>query len=127
MPASISTGADGRRRTPVGIVLVSLLLGLFAIAWIGFGFLFGSGGLGGFALMGWLLGGTILLVAYFLYRGSFLAWWLAIALIGGSTLWRLGLVVDGRPNAVASAVVSLVLVGYLLSQYDFYRETPSNP
>ena len=125
MSELLSTGAtESKRRTPVGIVLCSLLLALFGVAWIGFGFLFGAGNL---ALISFLVGGSVLLVAYFLYRGSLLAWWLAVALIGGSALWRLGLIVEGRPDAVVSAVVSLVLVGYLFSQYDFYRETPTNP
>lgn len=121
-PSTATGAAETQRRTPVGVLLCSLLLGLFGVAWIGFGFLIGGGGL---VLISWLVGGSVLLIAYFLSRGSLLAWWLAIAVIGGSTLWRLGLVVDGRPNAVVSAVVSLVLVGYLLSQYDFYREPPS--
>lgn len=125
MSPSTETGADEtRRRTPVGIVLLSLLLGLYGIVWLGFGFLFGGGVLG---QVSWLLGGIILLVAYFLYRGSLLAWWLAVALIGGSTLWRLGLVVGGHPDDVVNTVVGLALAGYLLSQYDFYRETPTNP
>jgi len=100
---------------------VCLLLVLYGALWL---LSWALGGLAGNRILATValpvaLG--VLLLASFLYRGSFLAWAVTLALVGGSTLWRLARVLAGRPDDLSNAVVGVVIVAYLLARREFFR------
>lgn len=120
------TGTTGsRRRTPVGIILVCVVLVLYGLFWL---LTWGLAAMVGNELIVALAMGVavgVLLLAYFLYIGHRAAWVVTIAFIGGSTAWRLSLVARGEPENLSNAVVGSILLLYLLSKHDFYRPTHS--
>lgn len=107
--------------TPVGIILVCLLLIVYGLFWILTWLLAGIVGNGMVAVLSMSIAAGILLLSYFLYRGSRTAWVITLVFIGGSTLWRLSLVVAGETDNLVNTVVGVFLVLYLISQHEFYR------
>ncbi|MCO8247029.1 MULTISPECIES: hypothetical protein [unclassified Haladaptatus] len=115
--------AGEEKRTPLGISLLCLLLLLYAFFW----------------MLAWMLSrGSpvleviavpiivgLLLLAYLLYAGNRTGLWIAMVVLGGSTLWRFSLVVAGETGNLSNALVGVVLVLYLFSQRDYYRSTTS--
>lgn len=106
---------------PTGILLVCLLLVLYGALWL---LTWVLGGLAGNRLLATValpvaLG--VLLLASSLYRGSFVAWAVTLALVGGSTLWRLARVLGGRLDDLSNAIVGVVIVAYLLARHEFFQ------
>lgn len=106
---------------PLGIILVSLLFVLYGLFWIltwGLATVVGNGVVAGLSLV---VAVVVLLVAYYLYSGVRLAWWIAVAAIGASTLWRMSLVAGGAPENLSNAVVGLLVLLYLLGRHEYYQ------
>ncbi|MFT4890012.1 MAG: hypothetical protein ACI9YT_000924 [Halobacteriales archaeon] len=117
MPAESSPTS----RPPIGIRLVCLLLVLYGTLWL---LSWGLGGLAGNGLLATVappIALGVLILAYSLYRRSFVAWAITLALVGASTLWRLARVLGGRLDDLSNAVVGLVIVAYLLAKHEFFR------
>lgn len=110
-----------QRQTPLGIVLISLLLALYGIFWVLTWILAGMAGNGGIAALSLIVAVGVMILAYFLYAGSRAAWWITIVFVGGSTLWRLSLVSRGDMSNLLNAAVGVVIVFYLLHQRDFHQ------
>jgi hypothetical protein len=111
------SAAAGNRRTPVGIVLLCLLLTVYSVLW----FVTAGFGTGATAALSTSVAVGVLFLVYLLYTGSAVGWWLALAVIAGSTLWRFSLVARGYADNLSNAVVGLVILAYLVSQSEFYR------
>lgn len=121
MVTSETTQADDtHRETPAGIVLLCLFLVVYSLLW----FVTAAFGTGALAALSVGVAVGVLVLAYFLYAGSLVAWWLALLSVGASTLWRLVLVASGSPDNLSNAVVGTVLLAYLVSQREFYRPLP---
>lgn len=112
---------DSHRRTPLGIILVCLLLGLYSFFWILTWILAGAVGNGIIALLSLVVAVGVLFLALFLYLGNRIAWWITITFIGGSTLWRLSLVAGGELNNLLNVVVGSIIFLYLVSRHEFYQ------
>ena len=117
----MADGIESSGRTPVGIILVCLLLIVYGLFWMLTWFLAGIIGNGLVAVLSVSIAVGFLLLAYFLYRGSRTAWLITLVFIGGSTFWRLSLVVAGETDNLVNTVVGVILVLYLISQHEFYR------
>lgn len=110
--------SDESSRTPVGIVLLCLLLVVYGLLWVVTA-AFGTGVLAALAPV--VAAGSFLLAAL-LYAGSAVGWWLGVAFIGASTAWRLALLARGGSENLSNALVGLVLLAYLLGKRGFYRD-----
>lgn len=117
----MSGESGSRSKTPVGIILICALLVLYAFLWFVTWLVAGTIGNGVIAVVSVPVSVAVLLLAYLLYHGNRTAWWIVLIFIGGSTLWRLALVVGGKPENLMNAIVGVALVLYLLSQYEFFH------
>jgi hypothetical protein len=116
---------ESRKRTPLGVILICLFLLFYGVFWVLTGALAGMVGNGPVVLVSVAVVVGVVLLAYFLYIGSRIAWLIAIASLVLSTLWRMSLVAGGEMDNISNAVVGLVIVLYLLSQHNFYQSAPS--
>lgn len=112
-----------QRATPVGIILVCLFLMVYSLFWIVTWVLAQMGGNGLIALLSLVIAVAVLVLAYFLYHGNRTAWWVTLAALVVSTVWRLSLVMAGQSTNLLNAIVGSGLVLYLLSKHEFYQAT----
>jgi hypothetical protein len=119
--ATSATNRGARQRPPLGVVLLCLFFVVYSGLWL----VTAAFGTTAMAALSVSVAVGVLIVTYLLYTGSAAGWWITLVLIGGSTLWRFTLVVRGRPDNLSNAVGGLVLLAYLVSQYEFYQPLPS--
>lgn len=112
-----------RDKTPIGVILITAVLVLYSLFWIVTWILASIGNNPLIAVLSLGIGAGVLGVAYYLYVGNRSAWWFTLALLGGSTLWRISQVASGHADSLSNAIVGALLFILLASQIGFYRPT----
>lgn len=105
--------------TPIGIVFVSGLLILYGVIWMitwGVALIARNEPV---ALLSMVIFVAVLVLAWALYVGNRVAWGTTILTVGVSTVWRLSLV-PRDPSNLVNAVVGVIIVGYLVTQREYY-------
>lgn len=116
------TGPDvARERPPAGVVLAAVALALYGLFWVLTATLAGAVGDALIVVVSTAVAAGVLGLAYFLYAGDRAAWWLAVALLAGSTLWRLTLVARGSADDLVNALVGVLLLVLLVRRREFFR------
>lgn len=112
--------ADPTRATPLGITFVALFYPL-SLLWLVTGALAAAAGKAALILLATLVVPAAIGLAYGLQTGSRPASVLAVLVFGLATLWRLTRVLTSHPDDLSNAVVGLLILFYLFTQYDYYR------
>lgn len=104
-------------RPPVGVVLISILTGLYGLMWI-LAATLASPQAGAWAAYGPFIGLAVLALAVGLWTLRPLAWMLTLALYGVGSLWTITEVLAGDVSRVTAVFVGFAIVIYLVVRKD---------